>query len=167
MSPSARQGTSVPQTRYVLQREQTLPASRERVFAFFSDASNLERITPAFLRFQIVTDGPLQIHDGSLIDYRLRLYGMPMRWRSRIAEWRPMDRFVDTQIRGPYAVWHHTHEFEDAPSGGTLVRDVVRYDLPFGVLGWIAHALVVRRSLDAIFAYRQAAMRSIFPEEAT
>lgn len=162
MTAAVRQDVPPPLARYLLTREQTLPAPRSAVFAFFSDASNLERITPAFLRFEIVTPGPLRISEGTHIDYRLRLYGVPMRWRSRIEEWRPEESFVDTQVVGPYAVWHHTHTFADAPRGGTVVRDVVRYSLPFGLAGRLAHALIVQRSLDAIFTYRQEQLRAIF-----
>jgi ligand-binding SRPBCC domain-containing protein len=97
---------------------------------------------------------PAQMAEGVLIDYRLSLFGVPFRWRTRIAAWVPEMRFVDVQVRGPYARWHHTHTFEDVP-GGTMVGDRVEYQLPLGPLGEIAHPVLVRRTLERIFDHRQ------------
>jgi ligand-binding SRPBCC domain-containing protein len=141
--------------RWVLERAQLVPRRREDVFAFFSDAHNLEAITPGFLRFRIVTPGPIELAPGALIAYRLSLFGVPFSWRTRIDELVPGERFVDVQLAGPYRRWRHLHTFEDAP-GGTLVRDRVDYELPFGPLGTLAHALLVRPSLARIFAHRAA-----------
>ena len=138
---------------YTLERTQLIPKSRDDVFAFFSDAFNLESITPSFLGFEILTPAPIDIQEGTLIDYRITLFGFPMKWRTRIERFDPQTSFVDTQIRGPYALWHHTHTFEDSPDG-TLMRDTVLYRLPFGFLGTIAHSLFVRRTLQRIFQYR-------------
>jgi ligand-binding SRPBCC domain-containing protein len=137
-----------------LTREQILPAPPDDVFGFFADAFNLEAITPAWLRFRVVTPGPIEMAPGTLIEYRLRLHGMPVRWLTRIEIWEPGVRFADVQVRGPYRSWHHTHTFEPHPEG-TLVRDTVRYELPLGPLGRLAHAAFVRRDLERIFDFRR------------
>lgn len=144
----------------VLRREQRLPQTPEQVFPFFADARNLEAITPPWLGFRVVTPEPIDMRAGALIEYRLRLRGVPLRWRTRIAVWDPPRRFVDVQLSGPYRLWHHTHDFEPDGDDGTVMRDTVRYAIPFGALGRLAHALVVRRDLDAIFAFRQTAVRA-------
>jgi len=113
---------------YGLTTWQWLPRPREEVFRFFSDARNLQHITPAFLHFHVLTPNPIEMRRGALIDYRLKLRGVPLRWRSEITSWEPPQRFSDIQVRGPYAEWVHTHAFEEK-DGGTLVTDVVRYRL--------------------------------------
>jgi ligand-binding SRPBCC domain-containing protein len=141
----------------VLRREQRLPGPPEDVFPFFADAGNLEAITPDWLAFRIVTPRPIEMRVGTLIEYRLRLHGLPIAWLTRIEEWDTdptHPRFVDMQIAGPYRLWHHTHEFAPDGEGGTLMRDTVRYALPLGPLGEIAHRLVVARDLAAIFDHR-------------
>lgn len=150
---------------FVLERTQLVPRPRDEVFRFFEDASNLERITPPFLRFRIVTPTPIEMREAALIDYRLSLFGVPLSWRTRIELYEPGVRFVDAQLRGPYALWRHTHTFEDAP-GGTQMRDRVDYEIPLGPLGRAARALFVRRTLDRIFDYRREAIASIFGAEA-
>jgi hypothetical protein len=135
-------------------REQVLPGTPADVFPFFADARNLEAITPPLLRFAVVTPGPIAMGAGTFIQYRLCLRGVPMRWDTLIGEWEPPRRFVDVQVRGPYRLWHHTHELSALGDGRTLMRDTVRYALGFGVLGELAHRAVVRRDLEAIFAYR-------------
>lgn len=137
-----------------LVREQELPAPIERVFAFFERPENLEAITPPFLHFRITTPGPCLIERGALIDYRLRLHGVPIRWRTRIAEYEPPRMFVDEQLHGPYRVWVHTHTFEPTRSDGTLMRDRVRYELPrVPFRGWINRWLV-EPDLARIFDFR-------------
>jgi hypothetical protein len=146
---------------YQLERSQWIPRPRPEVFAFFADAANLERLTPAFLRFQIETPLPIEMRAGALIDYRLSLMGLPVHWRTRIGSWEPPHRFSDDQERGPYALWHHVHEFE-AVDDGTRMRDRVDYRLPFGPLGALAHALSVRRTLERIFDYRRQVIEELF-----
>jgi ligand-binding SRPBCC domain-containing protein len=124
------------------------------VFGFFADASNLEAITPPWLQFRVVTPGPVPMGPGTMIEYRLRLHRIPIRWVTRIEVWEPGTRFVDVQVRGPYRVWNHTHSFEPH-GGGTLVRDTVRYDLPLGPFGRLAHGAFVRRDLERIFDFRR------------
>ena len=141
---------------HVLRREQRLPGPPGAVFPFFADAGNLEAITPDWLAFRIVTPRPIDMHVGALIEYRLRLHGVPVSWLTRIEEWEPGVRFVDAQLRGPYVLWHHTHEFEPDGAGGTLMRDTVRYALPYGPLGEIARRLFVARDLRRIFDFRAA-----------
>ena len=143
----------------VLRREQRLPGAPEDVFPFFADAFNLEAITPAWLGFRVLTPVPVTMAPGTLLEYRLRLHGLPLRWLTRIAAWEPPVRFVDVQVRGPYRLWHHTHSFE-RDGDGTIMCDRVRYALPLGPLGELAHAALVRRDLDRIFAVRHAAVRA-------
>jgi ligand-binding SRPBCC domain-containing protein len=143
---------------HVLRREQALPAPPAEVFPFFADAHNLEAITPPWLGFRVLTPRPVEMRPGALIEYRLRLRGIPLAWLTRISEWVPGVRFVDEQLSGPYRLWHHTHEFAPHAGGGTLMRDTVRYALPYWPLGEVAHALVVRRDLEAIFDHRRDAV---------
>jgi ligand-binding SRPBCC domain-containing protein len=145
---------------YVLRRVQRFALPREQVFAFFADALNLETITPPFLHFHVVTPPPIAMQAGTLIDYRLRLFSVPFHWRTEIESFDAPCGFVDRQLRGPYALWHHTHTFETVAadrlgeSPQTEMTDVVRYRLPLGPLGWAAHAWFVRRTLARIFDYR-------------
>lgn len=135
-------------------RQQRVEASVEEVFGFFARAHNLEEITPAWLSFEVLTPEPIEMRAGTVIDYRLRLHGLPMQWQSRIEVWEPGVAFVDRQVRGPYRLWHHRHEF-DPVGGATVVRDIVDYALPFGPLGEAAHPFV-HRDLRRIFQYRRA-----------
>jgi ligand-binding SRPBCC domain-containing protein len=140
-----------------LEREQYVDQPLPDVFAFFAAAHNLERITPPWLSFEVLTPDPIQMGIGAIIDYRLRVHGVPLRWTSRIEDWEPARSFVDRQLRGPYSLWYHRHTFAQA-GPGTVVRDEVDYALPFGVLGDLAHPLFVRRDLERIFTYRHDAV---------
>ena len=146
---------------YVLDREQWVPASLEEVFGFFSEAGNLEVLTPQWLRFQILTPQPIEMLPGTLIDYRLHWHGIPMKWRTKITVWQPPHTFEDVQLKEPYKLWHHTHRFQ-AVDGGTLIHDRVEYSLPFGILGRIVHEFSVRKNIEEIFAFRDRKVEEIF-----
>jgi ligand-binding SRPBCC domain-containing protein len=149
-------------TVHELQREQWIPASLERVVAFFSDAGKLDLLTPPWVGFQVLTPLPIAMRADVRIEYRIRLAGVPVRWRTRITEWDPPRGFVDVQERGPYALWEHTHRFR--PCGnGVLMEDRVRYALPFGLLGAAVHRLAVQAALASIFDFRFTRIRELFP----
>jgi ligand-binding SRPBCC domain-containing protein len=137
-------------------RRQRLPGAPSDVFAFFADAGNLEAITPPWLSFHVVSPRPIEMRAGTVIEYRLRLHGVPVSWLTRIDEWEPGVRFVDSQLAGPYKLWHHTHEFEPDGDAGTLMRDTVRWALPYGPAGELARRLFVARDIERIFDYRAA-----------
>ena len=141
----------------VLEVEQSFPLPREEVFRFFANAHNLEAITPPWLRFRILTPPPVDMRQGALIDYTLRLRGLPVRWTSEITEWEPPYRFVDEQRRGPYRRWTHEHTFVEQ-NGATLVCDRVDYAVPGGRL---VNRLLVERDLARIFAYRRTALAEL------
>lgn len=146
---------------FTLRREIVLPACRAEVFSFFSDAHNLDRITPEFLRFRVLTPQPVAMGLGTRIQYALRLHGFPLRWESAITAWEPPIRFVDLQIRGPYRWWHHEHRFEDLDDS-TRVFDEVEYACHGGRL---VHSLFVKRDLGRIFAYRQQSLTKLFSHQ--
>ncbi len=140
-----------------LDREQFVARPLDEVFGFFAEAANLELITPPWLGFTLDGSESIVMGPGALIEYRLRLHRLPLRWVSRIALWEPGRAFVDVQVRGPYRVWRHRHEFERWGEG-TVVRDHVDYALPLGPFGELAHAAFVERDLARIFDYRRAAV---------
>jgi len=148
-------------TTYLIQREQWVSAPLEKVFEFFSDASNLEALTPPWLKFRIVTPTPIAMRAGAKIEYRIDWRVVPIRWQTEIVEWSPPHRFVDLQLRGPYKLWHHTHTFASV-DGGTLMRDIVRYALPLGPIGSLAHKLAVRRDVERVFDYRAERVAALF-----
>jgi ligand-binding SRPBCC domain-containing protein len=135
-----------------------LPRPRLEVFSFFGEARNLESITPPWLRFEVLTPAPIVMRPGTLIDYRIRIHGLPIRWRTEILEWNPPHHFVDAQLRGPYTLWHHTHTFAEK-DGGTQCMDQVRYR-PRG--GALMNWLFVRRDVERIFTYRTTRLRELF-----
>jgi len=170
-----RQIVLTPAVRGLLQRKGLIPAAPRRidclpmprllssvrlaaplaeVFAFFADARNLQALTPPFLRFEVLTLAPIEMRAGALIDYRLRVHGLPLRWRSEITVWDPPSRFVDEQRRGPYRAWRHEHRFT-AEGDGTRVDDEVSYEV---LGGGLVDRLFVRRDLDRIFAFRREAL---------
>lgn len=139
-----------------------LPVAREEVFPFFSDAANLARLTPPSLGFHIRTPQPIQMREGTLIDYTIKLHGIPMRWRTKITQWNPPHEFIDEQLKGPYRTWIHHHTFEETADGETLMRDHVRYSLPFPPFGQIALPFV-RAEINKIFSYREKVLAELFP----
>jgi ligand-binding SRPBCC domain-containing protein len=137
-----------------------LPASRDAVFSFFADARNLERLTPPWLHFRILTAGPIDMRTGAHIDYRILLHGIPLRWQSVISHWDPPRQFIDEQISGPYRRWVHTHTFEPE-NGGTRVSDAVEFDV---IASWLTGWFVMR-DLRKIFAYRHETLIRIFADQ--
>jgi ligand-binding SRPBCC domain-containing protein len=143
----------------VLERSQVVPVGVEAAFAFFADAWNLERITPPWLRFRIL-EAPEVLQRGALLAYRLRLFGVPIRWRTEIADWRPPYGFTDVQLTGPYRRWEHTHRLTPV-DGGTEIQDRVLYRLPFEPLAGVLAPATVDRWLKAIFDYRAREVASL------
>jgi ligand-binding SRPBCC domain-containing protein len=146
------------QNEFRLSAELVLPKKLEEIFSFFSCAKNLEKITPDFLNFKIVSNGALEMSVGTIIDYKLRVHGIPLRWKSLISVWDPPHVFVDEQLRGPYRYWIHRHMFEEHEEG-TRVMDLVRYQV---LGGSIIHDLFVRRDLLKIFTCRQETLLKEF-----
>lgn len=142
-----------------LQRSQTIRRPREEVFSFFADARNLGVITPAWLKFKMVTPGPVEMASGTLIDYTIKLHGFPIRWQSEITAWDPPHRFVDEQRVGPYRFWIHEHAFDSISETETRVRDSVRYGVPGGRL---VQRLFVSPDLERVFAFRARKLEEIF-----
>jgi ligand-binding SRPBCC domain-containing protein len=140
------------------QSELWLPLSPAELFPFFADAANLQALTPPWLHFEIMTPQPILMRAGALIDYRLRVHGLPLRWRTRINVWEPPHRFVDEQLRGPYRQWIHEHTFE-ARGGGTLARDHVHYTVP---LDFLVHRWLVRPDIERIFRFRAETLQKRF-----
>lgn len=141
-----------------LESELLVAAPLEDVFAFFANARNLETMTPPWIRFRIDTPQPIDMHAGTVIDYRLRIRGLPLRWRTVIPIWEPPQRFVDEQVRGPYRYWRHEHRFEQC-DGGTLVSDTVDYRVPGGRL---VNRWFVQPDVERIFRYRLAKLAEVF-----
>ena len=146
---------------YILERTQPVKKPLEEVFAFFERPENLSKITPPSLGFEILTPGPVAMHTGAIIDYTIKPMGPRLHWRTLITDYDPPHKFVDVQLKGPYKFWHHTHTFEQTDEG-TLITDRVRYILPFGILGRLAHALLVKRQLKNIFDFRRRVIENYF-----
>jgi ligand-binding SRPBCC domain-containing protein len=143
---------------HLLERSQRVEVPIDLAFAFYGDSDNLEPLTPPWLHFEVTTPRPLILRAGALLDYKLKLHSVPVRWTTLIETWEPPLRFVDSQAKGPYSLWEHTHLFERAGDGATIIHDRVRYAIPLGPLGTIAHRLFVRRDLERIFDYRRDAV---------
>ena len=157
-------GALIPESQdELLIRKQWIAAPLDRVFGFFSSAHNLERITPPWLNFQILTPPEQKIEKGTLLDYRLKIHGVPIRWRTLIESWEPGKSFVDRQLKGPYSKWHHTHRFESL-QGGVFMEDRVLYRVPFSFLGKAVGGAWVQRDVGRIFDYRKKVIREIFDQ---
>ncbi len=146
---------------YTLSFEQQVARPRPEVFDFFSRAENLEVLTPPWLNFKILEVKPQPVRQGTLINYSLRIHGIPLRWTSEITEWEPPHRFVDLQLRGPYKLWRHEHLFEER-DGGTLIADTINLALPLSALGQIAYKIKVKSDVEEIFAFRKEKIRTLF-----
>jgi ligand-binding SRPBCC domain-containing protein len=146
---------------YTLRQEQWIARPIDKVFAFFSDARNLEAITPPWVGFKILSMSSDATVEGTEICYQIRLHGIPIQWRTEIIKWDPPYSFVDVQRSGPYKLWEHTHRFE-AHGDRTKMNDEVRYALPFGVLGRVAHRLIVSADVRKIFEYRRGRIDEYF-----
>ena len=145
---------------YTLRRSITVPGTLETVFNFFNRPENLEKLTPANLKFHILTPSPVTMHNGAVFDYTIGLMGLPMRWTSNITNYDPPYHFVDIQLKGPYAYWHHKHSFE--PRGDDVeVADEIHYEIGFGVFGRLLRPLI-QRQLDAIFSFRAQKIEESF-----
>ena len=142
---------------FIFEAETYLARARSEVFPFFAEARNLQTLTPPWLKFEVLTPSPIILRPGALIDYRITVHGLPIRWRTEITEWDPPHRFVDVQLSGPYTLWHHTHTFEER-NGGTVCADRVRYR-PRG--GALIHWLFVRRDVQRRFQYRQQRLNEL------
>ena len=147
-----------------LRREQFIAAPIGDVFEFFADVRNLEAITPKWLRFRILTPTPVHLEEGALIEYRLSWWFVHLRWKTVIAQWEPPHLFADNQLSGPYRLWEHTHSFREE-DGGTRMFDTIRYELPLGPLGEMAHWLRVRQDLERIFDYRAEVIQQYFTRQ--
>jgi ligand-binding SRPBCC domain-containing protein len=146
---------------YSIQAEQVVPRPLDEVFAFFDRPENLQKLTPPSLGFEILTPEPLEMYRGALIDYTIKIWGVPLHWRTLITCYDPPHKFVDEQLKGPYSFWHHTHTFTEV-EGGTKIADHVRYAMPFGILGRAIHAVYVERDLKRIFGFREKLVRELF-----
>ncbi len=138
---------------YTLKNEQEIERPLREVFSFFENPENLAILTPKSLNFKILTPSPIIMKAGALIDYTIQVLGIEQRWTTLITSYEPPFRFVDEQIKGPYAFWHHTHTFSET-SAGTLIKDEVRYAIPFGLVGTLAQEIFVKKELDKIFRFR-------------
>jgi len=145
---------------FTLRRELWVPNSLSSVFDFFSRPENLERITPPWMRFRILTPPPITMKKGATIAYALRVRGIPLRWLTEIERWNPPYEFIDDQAKGPYKFWRHTHRFSEV-DGGTFIVDIVEYALPFGLIGRLVHRLQVARDLSRIFDYRAQRVQAL------
>lgn len=147
---------------YTLRRQQKINRPRHEVFEFFEKPENLERITPLSVGFRILTPRPIKMKAGTVLDYTIKVLGLPVRWTTLISEYEPPARFADVALKGPYSFWHHTHTFEEV-DGQTIMTDEVRYALPFGLLGRLVRSLWVKGQLDYIFDYRAGIIEEMMP----
>jgi len=148
---------------YKLKAKQFIKQPIEEVFGFFSRPENLTKITPSNLNFKILTPSPLEMKQGTVIDYTIKLFKVPIHWRTLITTYEPPFKFVDEQMKGPYNFWHHTHMFKEN-SDGVEIFDEVHYSIPFGPLGNLLHSLWIKKDLNHIFEYRKSVIENLFKE---
>ena len=148
---------------YYLEKHQFISKSKDEVFAFFKTPENLEQITPKNLNFRIITPSPILMEEGTLIEYQIKLFGIPLYWRTLIKEYNPPDNFRDLQLNGPYDTWDHTHIFKECKNGVMMV-DRIKYSIPFGIIGRLAHFIWVKAELRRIFNHRYKVIEQIFEE---
>lgn len=149
---------------YEINTTQFIEKPLETVFNFFSKPENLERITPENLSFKVLTPTPIKMEKGALIDYTIRIVVVPIHWRTYISKYDPPYEFVDEQVKGPYAFWHHTHTFKEV-DGGVEINDKVKYAIPMGILGRFMHAVYIKNNLKKIFSHRKAVIENVFLDE--
>lgn len=147
---------------YTLEKKQKVSRNILNVFNFFSKPENLSIITPKKLDFKITTSSPVDMKEGTLIDYTIKIMTVPVRWRTLISKYDPPNLFVDKQLKGPYLMWEHTHTFKKINNNETLIQDIVKYSLPYSFIGNIVNALYVKRDLKNIFSYRKEKIKEIF-----
>jgi ligand-binding SRPBCC domain-containing protein len=150
--------------RFNFTAEQRIKRPIDEVFSFFSKAENLELITPPWLNFQILTPLPIEMKTGTLIDYKIGLYGIPLKWKTEITRWQPPFGFIDTQLKGPYSVWIHQHLFKEH-NGVTIMTDSVDYDIPGWFLKPWLNKFFISQQVEAIFAYRKKVINTYFSGE--
>ncbi len=158
----AASATLIEVTIHKLERTQLVPISIREAFDFFTNPRNLERLTPDLVHFQFLKAPPEKVLPGTILEYRLRLYGLPVKWRTRIESIDAPTGFVDVQDKGPYAMWRHTHSFREVDAKHTEIRDQVEFAMPLGLLGEIVYRILVAGSLQQIFDFREAALRQLF-----
>jgi len=142
---------------------QRLERPLEEVFPFFADAYNLEKLTPGFLNFKVLTPKPIQMSSGCEIKYTLKIHNIPIKWKTTILDWDPPHQFVDNQDSGPYSLWHHTHSFESINNGdATLCKDTVLYKPKGWILAPLINKYFVQRDVTNIFNYRFKKLEEIF-----
>ncbi|MBI3234973.1 MAG: SRPBCC family protein [Bacteroidetes bacterium] len=146
---------------HIFQSEITIDRTIDEVFEFFSNAENLNVLTPSNLHFTFITPTPIDIKRGAIIDYRIKLFGVPVKWRTQITKWEPTACFADNQERGPFKLWYHVHTFK-AFGSQTIMTDTVHYLSPGGILEFIPHILFVKRQVHKIFEYREKAIQKYF-----
>ena len=147
---------------YTLKKEQIIPRNILDVFNFFSKPENLSVITPSKMGFKILTPSPIEMKEGALIDYTVKIIGLPIRWTTLITKYDPPNLFIDQQLKGPYSMWHHTHNFKKLNDNETLIEDIVIYSVPYSFIGGLIHSLYIKRDLEKIFSYRSKKIKEIF-----
>ena len=147
---------------YTLKKEQIIPRNILDVFDFFSKPENLSVITPSKMGFKILTPSPIEMKEGALIDYTVKIIGLPIRWTTLITKYDPPNLFIDQQLKGPYSMWHHTHNFKKLNDKETLIEDIVVYSVPYSFIGGLIHSLYIKRDLEKIFSYRSKKIKEIF-----